>query len=476
MPSRCAILIWQAITILEAESQARVVNVLDSRWVQSELGKSSSRSRADATGITLPLSTPLDPKVDHADLAWRRKGFLGGRRMKIKLRRLHGNERTVHAPMLLFARQVIRCGVSAKVLLKATLISGSRLGCFTYGWLTLSLWCSSCGLSRCAVLLSQNGLPDSILNAADIRMLTMSMPECQVWSIAACTLTSNKLTVHFTVNVLPGSNWSCYQAPAQSWANIRTGASGTQKRVRVPRARARARAHTHTHTHKQKHKHKHKHTHCDSYAWLRPGSGGDYLPRPATYQLGVRAYFGWTSLDWVVFTTRDVGDTMVVCATYLKYHRCRLSCLPFVWHFYSLSHTHARTRKNTRPVLVATRLGESQELGTRAYFLAEPYWTWWRCVTCMCRLLCLLLVWHCRFIVTCLPPTWLFALPGHMEAGFFLAKPFRTWWRSAPPDVSDMKKLCMEVSVVELQVPFTWDFIIGSAEALPILCVSDFCE
>ena len=31
-----------------------------------------------------------------------------------------------------------------------------------------------------AVLLSQNGLPDSILNAADIRMLTMFMPECQV--------------------------------------------------------------------------------------------------------------------------------------------------------------------------------------------------------------------------------------------------------------------------------------------------------
>ena len=48
-----------------------------------------------------------------------------------------GNEKTVHAPMLLFARQVIRCGVSAKVLLKATLSSGSRLGCFTYGWLTL---------------------------------------------------------------------------------------------------------------------------------------------------------------------------------------------------------------------------------------------------------------------------------------------------------------------------------------------------
>ena len=48
-----------------------------------------------------------------------------------------------------------------------------------------------------------------------------------------------------------------------------------------------------------------------------------------------------------------------------------------------------------------------------------------------------------------------------MEAGFFfLAKPCRTWWRSAPLDVSDMKKLCMEVSVVVLQVTFTWDFIL----------------
>ena len=42
---------------------------------------------------------------------------------------------------------------------------------------------------------------------------------------------------------------------------------------------------------------------------------------------------------------------------------------------------------------------------------------------------------------------------------FFLTKPCRTWWRTAPRDVSDMKKLCMEVSFVVLQVPFTWDFI-----------------
>ena len=81
------------------------MDVLDSRWAQSEVGNSSSKSRGDAAGITLSLSTPLDPKVHHADLAKRRKGYLGGLRMKIKLRRLHGNERTVDAPMLLFARQ-----------------------------------------------------------------------------------------------------------------------------------------------------------------------------------------------------------------------------------------------------------------------------------------------------------------------------------------------------------------------------------
>ena len=107
MPSRCAVLIWEAITILEAESQARVVDVLDSRSAESELrlGKSSSMSRGDAAGTTLSLFTPLDPNVHHADLAERRKSFLGGRRRKLKLRRLHGNERTVHAPMVLFARQ-----------------------------------------------------------------------------------------------------------------------------------------------------------------------------------------------------------------------------------------------------------------------------------------------------------------------------------------------------------------------------------
>ena len=69
--------------------------------------------------------------------------------------------------------RVIRCGVSAKVLLKATLIGGSRLGCITYCWLTLLefmvqfMWIVvlSCS-ARMAFL--------TVSNAADIRMLTNS--------------------------------------------------------------------------------------------------------------------------------------------------------------------------------------------------------------------------------------------------------------------------------------------------------------
>ena len=100
--------------------------------------------------------------------------------MNIKLRRLHGNERTVDAPMLLFAR----LGGSLRG------ISQSASQCDADQWLKawmLYLWLAGsvgvygavhvdCG----AVLLTQNGLPDSIPNAEDIRMLTMSMPECHV--------------------------------------------------------------------------------------------------------------------------------------------------------------------------------------------------------------------------------------------------------------------------------------------------------
>ena len=137
--------------------------------------------------------------------------------------------------------RVIRCGVSAKVLklLKATLISGSRRGCFTYGWLTLLefmvqfMWIMvlSCSAARMAFL-----TPFPMLIS---ECWLCPCQECQVWSIAACTFSSNKLTVYFTVNDLPGSNWSC-QAPAQSWANIQTGG---RRRVRT---HTRTRTHTHT--------------------------------------------------------------------------------------------------------------------------------------------------------------------------------------------------------------------------------------
>ena len=38
---------------------------------------------------------------------------------------------------------------------------------------------------------------------------------------------------------------------------------------------------------------------------------------------------------------------VVLAAAYLKYRRCRLSCLPFVWHYFSLWHTHTHTHTVT---------------------------------------------------------------------------------------------------------------------------------
>ena len=305
--------------------------------------------------------------------------------------------------MLLFARQVIRCGVSAKVLLKATLISGSRLGCCTYGWLTLLefmvqfMWvvvlsCSArmafltpfsmLRISKCWLCLCQNAKFEALQHAPSLVISWL------------CTSLSN---------ILPGSNWSCCQAPAQSWANIQTGGH---------RSVWRAHAHTHTHTH----------THtlwhirlAQAWFWRRLLASASHI------------WAGSSCLFWLNLA-RLGGDYDSWCRRYdggmcylLEVSPVSLVVLAIRLALFFIV-THARARKNTRPVLVATRLGGSQELETRAYFLAEPYWTWWRCLTCMCRLLCLLLVWHCRFIVTCLPPTWLFALPCDMEAGFFFGK------------------------------------------------------
>ena len=160
------------------------MDVLDSRWVQSELGKSSSRSRGDATGITLPLSTPLDPKVHHADLAWRRKGCLQQWRSAYE----DQAAKTAWKRKNSSCTDALVCSSGDSLRGISQSASQSDADQWLKAWM-LYLWLADpvgvygavhvdCG----AVLLSQNlnGLPDSILNDVDIRMLTMSMPECQV--------------------------------------------------------------------------------------------------------------------------------------------------------------------------------------------------------------------------------------------------------------------------------------------------------
>ena len=39
---------------------------------------------------------------------------------------------------------------------------------------------------------------------------------------------------------------------------------------------------------------------------------------------------------------------VLAAAVYLKYRQCRLSCLPFVWDFFSLWHTHTHTHTHAR--------------------------------------------------------------------------------------------------------------------------------
>ena len=100
--------------------------------------------------------------------------------MKIKLRRLHGKKEQLMLRCCCLLVRVIRCGrisqsasqSDADQWLKAWML---------YLWLANSVGVYGAVRVDCgAVLLSQNGLPDSIPNAADIRILTMSLPECQV--------------------------------------------------------------------------------------------------------------------------------------------------------------------------------------------------------------------------------------------------------------------------------------------------------
>ena len=84
--------------------------------------------------------------------------------------------------------------------------------------------------------------------------------------------------------------------------------------------------------------------------------------------------------DWSVMTQANKGThthtlmkrasfsccnflCVVLAAAYMKYRRCRLSCLPFVWHFFHCdthththTHTHAHTHTHTHSHSHTSRL------------------------------------------------------------------------------------------------------------------------
>ena len=166
--------------------------------------------------------------------------------------------------MLLCARQVIRCGVSAKVLLKATLISGSRLGCFTYGWLTLlefmvqfmwivELSCSArmafltpfsmLRISECWLCLCQNAKFEALQHAPSL--------------VISWLCTSLSMSYLVRTGLAARHRHSCGRTYRQVPAGHRSVC-------------ACACAHTHTHTHTHTHPHTHTHTRlAQAWFWRR---------------------------------------------------------------------------------------------------------------------------------------------------------------------------------------------------------------
>ena len=154
--------------------------------------------------------------------------------------------------MLLFARQVIRCGVSAKVLLKATLISASRLGCFTYSWLILLefvvqfMWIVVLSCSARMAFLT----PFSM----------MRISEC--W-LCLCENAKFEALQHAPSLVI---SWLCtslsmsYLVRTGLAARHRHSCGRTYRQVPVGHRSVCVCARAHTHTHKQKHRHTHTHT------------------------------------------------------------------------------------------------------------------------------------------------------------------------------------------------------------------------
>ena len=76
--------------------------------------------------------------------------------------------------------------------------------------------------------------------------------------------------------------------------------------------------------------------------------------RPAPRATMSGTFFFYCDTHTHTHTRTHTHTSVVLAATYhtgLKYRRCRLSCLPFVWHFFSLwhtrTHTHAHTHTHT---------------------------------------------------------------------------------------------------------------------------------
>ena len=103
----------------------------------------------------------------------------------------------------------------------------------------------------------------------------------------------------------------------------------------LPIAQEQTQTHTCRHTDADTHTHTHTHTQLLLFSFFFCKDGSDRLMK--------RASFSCCNFLCVV-----------LAAAYLKYRRCRLSCLPFVWHFFFIvTHTHIPTHackqtKNTQ--------------------------------------------------------------------------------------------------------------------------------
>ena len=101
----------------------------------------------------------------------------------------------------------------------------------------------------------------------------------------------------------------------------------------------------------------------------------------------------------------------MLAAAYLKYRRCRLSCLPFVWHFFSLWHTrmHARTLHtctlSTTSHLCLRKYSLVLAIGSFVVPFVLPLMRWGRKsdygkneirLLCLCLFVCFTLNFSCR--------------------------------------------------------------------------------